>query len=233
MKMLTVSGPPSCGKTSVILRLTALLRERGLSAGVVKFDCLTSGDQKLFQENGIPSVLGIAGSVCPDHYYICNISACVDWGKRKGFDVLLCESAGLCHRCAPHIRDVPAACVIDCLAGLETPRKLGPILRGADAVMITKGDLVSQAEREVFAYRLRQENPLASIMLVNGMTGHGCEPMVRLLLASQDVDSLTDHFLRFPMPAAHCSYCVGQTRIGEQYQVGLQKPMEFDDACSE
>ena len=230
MKLVTVSGPPSCGKTSVILRLTALLRERGLRAAVVKFDCLSSKDGDLFRKNGVPAVLGLAGSVCPDHYYICNIAGCVDWGRRKEADVLLCESAGLCHRCAPHIRDVPAVCVIDCLAGLETPGKLGPILRGADAVAVTKGDLVSQAEREVFIYRLQRENPLAVIQTVSGITGQGCDRLLRLILASQDVDSVTDRYLRFPMPAAHCSYCVGQTRIGEQYQVGLQKKMEFDDA---
>lgn len=227
--MVTVSGPPSCGKTSVILQLAALLRERGLTAGVVKFDCLSSGDAAILRARGIPTTLGLAGGVCPDHYYICNIASCVAWGHRKGFDVLICESAGLCHRCAPHIRDIPAVCVIDCLAGIETPPKLGPMLRGADFVAVTKGDMVSQAEREVFAYRLRQENPLACVAQVSGLSGQGCDRLLRFILASREVDTLTDQYLRFPMPAAHCSYCVGQTRIGEQYQVGLQKKMEFDN----
>lgn len=82
----------------------------------------------------------------------------------------------------------------------------------------------------MFIYRLQRENPLAVIQTVSGITGQGCDRLLRLILASQDVDSVTDRYLRFPMPAAHCSYCVGQTRIGEQYQVGLQKKMEFDDA---
>ena len=150
MKLITVSGPPSSGKTSVILRMSSLLRERGLTAGVVKFDCIASDDAKTYESHGIPARLGIAGSVCPDHYFICNVEGCVRWGEREGFDVLFIESARLCSRFAPHIRDIPAVCVIDNLSGIRTPMKLGPILRNADIVAVTKGDMVSQAEREVF-----------------------------------------------------------------------------------
>lgn len=227
MKLITVSGPPSSGKTSVILRLSSLLRERGLTAGVVKFDCIASDDAKTYENHGIPARLGIAGSVCPDHYFICNVEGCVRWGAREGFDVLFIESAGLCSRCAPHIRDIPAVCVIDNLSGIRTPMKLGPILRNADIVAITKGDMVSQAEREVFAYNIRQVNPLASIINLNGISGQGTFRLLRSVLSAPETDTLVDRYLRFPMPAAHCSYCVGQTRIGENYQVGLTKKMEF------
>jgi len=34
-----------------------------------------------------------------------------------------------------------AVCVIDNLAGINTPRKLGPMLRLADVVAVTKGDI--------------------------------------------------------------------------------------------
>ena len=40
MKLVTIAGPPSCGKTSVILRVAEGLIEEGLKIGVVKFDCL-------------------------------------------------------------------------------------------------------------------------------------------------------------------------------------------------
>ena len=33
--------------------------------------------------------------------------------------------------------------------------------------------------------------------------------------------------LRFTMPAAACSYCTGETRIGEDYQMGMMKKMEI------
>ena len=53
MKLITVSGPPSSGKTSVILKLVDSLRESGVEKiGAVKFDCLTSFDQIRYRESG-------------------------------------------------------------------------------------------------------------------------------------------------------------------------------------
>ena len=68
-------------------------------------------------------------------------------------DLLITESAGLCNRCSPYLKDIKAVCVIDNLSGINTPKKIGPMLKLADVVVITKGDIVSQAEREVFASR--------------------------------------------------------------------------------
>ena len=70
--------------------------------------------------------------------------------KGEKLDLLITESAGLCGRCSPHIRDIPAVCVIDCLSGITAPQKIGPMLRYADFIAVTKGDLVSPAEREEF-----------------------------------------------------------------------------------
>jgi Ni2+-binding GTPase involved in maturation of urease and hydrogenase len=38
MKLITVSGPPSSGKTSVILNVIKELKNEGIKAGVVKMD---------------------------------------------------------------------------------------------------------------------------------------------------------------------------------------------------
>lgn len=48
------------------------------------------------------------------------------WGKRKGLEWLITESAGLCNRCSPYINGIPAICVIDAISGVNTPRKIGP-----------------------------------------------------------------------------------------------------------
>ncbi len=47
------------------------------------------------------------------------------------------------------------------------------MLKSADFVVITKGDIVSQAEREVFAARVTAVNPKAVVMHVNGLNGQG------------------------------------------------------------
>jgi len=137
------------------------------------------------------------------------------------------ESAGLCNRCAPHIQGVLAVCVVDNLSGVDTPKKIGPMLKMADVVVITKGDIVSQAEREVFAYRVRQVNSSAVILNVNGLTGQGGHELGRLLLTAPETVDLEGKLLRFSMPAALCSYCLGQRKIGSDFQMGNVKKMAF------
>ena len=227
MKLTTVAGPPSSGKTSLILRTAELLASKGIKPGVVKFDCLTSGDEKRFREAGVPVKTGLAGGLCPDHFFITNIESCVQWGRRSGFDLLIVESAGLCNRCSPHIKGVLAVCVVDNLSGVHTPQKIGPMLKTADVVVITKGDIVSQAEREVFAFKVKQVNPRAAVLPVNGLTGQGALLFQRQLESARDIDTLENAQLRFSMPAALCSYCLGETRIGPDCQIGNVKTMDF------
>ncbi len=223
-----MAGPPSSGKTSVILQLAACLKQRNLSLGAVKFDCLTSFDQLRYQEAKIPIQVGLSGKVCPDHFYISNIEDAVEWGHKQGLDILITESAGLCNRCSPHITRILAVCVIDNLSGVHTPRKIGPMLKLADVVVITKGDIVSQAEREVFSFNVRQVNSRAHILFVNGITGQGAFLLSKHVLEAQDITTLRNMSLRFTTPASVCSYCTGETRIGEIYQMGMLKKIEFD-----
>ncbi|ABA89345.1 GTPase, putative [Syntrophotalea carbinolica DSM 2380] len=227
MKLVTVAGPPSCGKTSVILRLAQELSKDDLKLGVIKFDCLSSEDELRYDKAGIPVKLGLAGGLCPDHFFVANIEEGVRWGQRNGFDLLICESAGLCNRCSPHIRDVLAVCVVDNLSGVHTPAKIGPMLKTADVVVITKGDVVSQAEREVFAFRVKQVNPRGAVLPVNGLTGQGSLMLHRHLRTAPDTHALEGVRLRFSMPAALCSYCLGETRIGPDCQIGNIKTMDF------
>jgi Ni2+-binding GTPase involved in maturation of urease and hydrogenase len=226
MKMITVAGPPSSGKTSVILRLAECLE--GLRLGVIKFDCLTSFDEQRYRDAGIPAQLGLSGKFCPDHFFVNNVEEGLAWGIRRGLDVLVTESAGLCNRCSPHITGITSVCVVDSLSGVHTPRKIGPMLKFADIAVVTKGDIVSQAEREVFAWSVRQCSGNAQILSVNGITGQGAFMLAKKLMQTRDVDALADARLRFTTPAAACSYCTGETRIGEAYQMGMMRKMEYE-----
>ncbi len=227
MKLITVAGPPSSGKTSVILRLIECMNLPKGSIGVVKFDCLTSFDNLRYEEADIPVQTGFSGKICPDHYFVSNIDDAVQWGVKSGFQMLITESAGLCNRCSPYINGVISICVIDNLSGTNTPRKIGPMLKLADVVAVTKGDIVSQAEREVFAFNIKQVNLFAKVIFVNGITGQGAFLLSKYLKQTREIYSLIDMKLRFTTPAAVCSYCTGEKRIGESYQMGMMKKMEF------
>lgn len=229
MQLITVAGSPSVGKTSVILRVSEILGQQGLRVGVAKFDSLSTSDDSLYEQKGIPVAVGLAGSICPDHYFVSNVEDCLAWGQRQGLDILFSESAGLCNRCSPHIAGVMAVCVVDALAGVQTPKKIGPMLRLADLVVITKGDIVSQVEREVFAYKVRLANPGARACFCNGITGQGASDLASEIVQAAHTPSLEGQRLRFPMPAAVCPYCVGETAIGETHQRGNVKKMRFAD----
>ena len=228
MRFVTVSGPPSSGKTAVIIKTLEHLKESGNRVGVVKFDCLSTDDDELYRKNGIAVRKGLAGALCPDHYFVSNVEECVQWGVAEGLDVLVSESAGLCNRCSPHIREVLAVCVIDNLSGAGTPRKIGPMLKAADVVVITKGDIVSQAEREVFAARVHMVNTRARILHVNGITGQGSFELGTLWTGASETATVEGLKLRFSMPAALCSYCLGETRIGADFQMGNVRKMDLD-----
>lgn len=227
MKLVTVAGPPSAGKTSVILRLAEALKLQAGELGVVKFDCLTSFDHLRYEEKGIPVATGFSGKLCPDHFFVTNIDDAVHWGIASDFRLLITESAGLCNRCSPYLKGILSICVIDNLSGVHTPRKIGPMMKMADLVVVTKGDIVSQAEREVFSYYIRQVNTSAHILFVNGITGQGASLLTRYILQAGEVSTIRDKKLRFTMPAAICSYCTGEMRIGEEYQLGTVKKMTF------
>ena len=229
MNLVTVSGPPSSGKTSVILKTIEALTSRGLKVGVVKFDCLYTDDDVLYEKAGIPVKKGLSGAMCPDHYFISNVEEVTQWGIAEGFDLLISESAGLCNRCSPYIKEIKAVCVIDNLSGVNTPKKIGPMLKSADIVVITKGDIVSQAEREVFASRVNLVNPSATIMNINGLTGQGSFELSTLLHDDKNsVETLVGRELRFTMPSALCSYCLGETRIGESFQMGNVRKINLE-----
>ena len=230
MNLVTFSGPPSSGKTSVILKTIEAIQQRDLKVGVVKFDCLYTNDDEVYRKAGVPVKKGLSGSLCPDHYFVSNIEEVVQWGRERELDLLITESAGLCNRCSPYIKDIKAICVIDNLSGINTPKKIGPMLKTADIVVITKGDIVSQAEREVFASRVNNVNPDAMVMNVNGLTGQGAYEFSTLLYDKEDhIETVTGKKLRFSMPSAMCSYCLGETRIGEEHQLGNVRKIELGD----
>ena len=221
MKMITCCGPPSVGKTSVLVKTIASLTAAGIRVGVAKFDCLATNDDERYRAVDVPVRKALSGPLCPDHYFVSNLDEVLDWAESARLDWLITESAGLCNRCSPYLKGVLAVCVIDHLSGVNAPLKIGPMLKLADIVVLTKGDVVSQAEREVFRLQATRVNPSAEILNVSGLTGQGATELADLLRrrVGDDID-LTNAALRFSMPAALCSYCLGEMRVGENYQIG-------------
>ena len=220
INFITFSWPPSSWKTSVIMKIIESFLQKNIKVGVVKMDCLVTDDDKIYSELGIPVRKALSANICPDHFFVSNVEEIFDWGKKENLDVLISESAGLCNRCSPYIENIKAICVIDNLSGINTPKKVGPMLKLADIVVVTKWDIVSQAEREVFASRIKSVNPRAVVMNINGLNGQWAYELSNLLLDSrEELESLEWMKLRFSMPTAVCSYCLWETRIWKRFQM--------------
>lgn len=226
-KLITIAGPPSSGKTSVIINMIKSIPGLIKISGVIKFDCLSALDEEQYAKNGITAQTGLAGNLCPDHYFISNIEECFTWAENNNFSTLITESAGLCNRCAPHLKGVLAVCVLDNLSGINTPLKTGPMVKMADVVVVTKSDLVSQAEREVFRFKIQQVNPKSTVLFINGITGQGADKLANIVMRDKNSTDVNNLKLRFSMPSALCSYCLGETRVGEDFQIGLNRKIKL------
>ena len=227
MRFVIVAGTPSSGKTSVMIHTVRHLLADGFSVAVCKIDCLETSDDERYKRLGIPVAVGLSDYICPDHFYVANLEEIECWARGQKADLLVLETAGLCHRCAPAVQGCLAICVIDNLIGIDTPKKVGPMLSTADIVVITKGDIVSQAEREVFRYKVEAVNPQARVLDINGLTGQGSLSLKNEIVNAGALTEITGKELKYPMPAAICSYCAGETIVGKSYQMGNVKKVDF------
>lgn len=232
-KVVIVAGPPACGKTSVMIHSIKSLKRAGVKVAVSKIDCLATEDDQRYSGIDVPVVVGLSGDICPDHFFVVNLEEMIDWASDEEADLLIVETAGLCHRCAPGIDKALSVCVIDSHSSIKIPEKVGPVLSTADIVIIVKGDSISQAEREVFQSRIRLINPQADIVEANGLTGAGSEHVARLMMDRKDAADLVGARLRHPMPTSVCSYCMGEMRIGTKFQQGVVYKMDFPKDCGE
>jgi|SRR5664280_1692326 Ni2+-binding GTPase involved in maturation of urease and hydrogenase len=225
MKMVIVAGTPGSGKTAVLIHALRNLKQRGLNSAVVKIDCLFTDDGKKFEKIGIPTKVGLAMDMCPDHFAIYNIEDMIDWADENDSEYLIVETAGLCHRCAPYTVNSLGVCVIDATSGPNTPLKVGPFLSTADIAVITKGDMISQAEREIFRERILEVNPHCKVIEANGLSGQGCIELAEEIVKSPEV-SLEEEKLRHSAPLAVCTLCVGETKVNKKHHRGILRRID-------
>ena len=224
MKMVVVAGTPGAGKTSVLMHAVKDLIRAGAAPALVKIDCMWTEDDLRFKRLGLPVAVGLSKDMCPDHYAIYNVDEMLGWAKGQGAGILLNETAGLCLRCAPYPDQALAICVIDVTTGPNSPLKVGPLLTTADAAVMTKGDLVSQAEREVFRERILEANPGCRIIEANGLTGKGSSEFAELILSWPEISGVMT--LRHNPPLAICTLCTGELRVSKEHHRGMLRHLD-------
>ncbi len=224
-----LSGSAAAGKTTVAHGLIkALSRESKVS--YAKMECISSDDAKHFSRLGIPSLTGLSEDICPDHYLVSNLPELWAWADEKESDYLVIETAGLCSRCSPATENSLAICISDATSSLKSPRSMGPMLMKADAVVITKCDLVSQAEKEIIRYNLTLHKSDARYFFSEGSSSCAIDLLASWIESLEPARSYEQDALRHSMPSAVCSYCVGERRVGSAFQLGLVNKLDAKEA---
>jgi Ni2+-binding GTPase involved in maturation of urease and hydrogenase len=191
----------------------------------IKIDVLYADeDERIKAEFDIPTKKIYSGELCPDHCNVVVLDEAVEWAEREGTDYLLVETAGLCLRCSPYVENSLGIVVLEATSGMNLPRKIGPMLTLADISVITKIDLVSQAEREVFRYRVLESAKGIMVVESNALYGIGIDPIVRQILKTNDIEF--PMYLKGNPPVGTCTICVGKKEIGAKHHFGVLRTME-------
>ncbi len=225
MKLAICAGPATTGKTSVLRHLIRRMVAAGQHPAFLKIDVqFAAEDVELAAEFGIPTKKAYSGELCPDHCSVMVLGDALRWAAAERADTLLVETAGLCLRCAPYVDGGLGLVVLEATSGMNLPRKIGPMLGLADVAVVTKIDLVSQAEREVFRARILDAAPAIQVREVNALHGIGIDPLLGLLARTPDVVGALQ--LRGNPPVGTCTICVGKKTVGWQAHFGVVRPLE-------
>ncbi|MDD4033699.1 MAG: GTP-binding protein [Bacteroidales bacterium] len=225
MKLIVFAGPPTCGKTTVIRQVIKRMIQSNLHPSYIKIDVLYADeDEVIKKEFGIPTRKIYSGELCPDHCNVVVLDQAVEWAESTGSDYLFVETAGLCLRCSPYVEKSLGIVVLEATSGMNLPRKIGPMLTLADISVITKIDLVSQAEREVFRYRVINAAKNITVVESNALYGIGIDPIVKKIIKTPDIEF--PMYLRGNPPVGTCTICAGKKEIGAKNHFGVLRTLE-------
>ncbi|HNZ43939.1 MAG TPA: GTP-binding protein [Bacteroidales bacterium] len=227
MKLTIIAGTSTSGKTTVLRQVIRKLIDNGKKPAYLKIDVqFAEEDIKMAAEFSIPARKIYSGELCPDHCNVVVLDQAIAWAQQQKADLLFVETAGLCLRCSPYVSNSLGIVVLEATSGMNLPRKIGPMLGLADVCVITKIDLVSQAEREVFRYRIMQAAPHVKIYETNALYGIGIDPVVKNVERSCEI--AYPMTLRGNPPVGTCTVCVGKKEIGAQNHFGVLRTLDND-----
>lgn len=229
MKLIIIAGPPSAGKTAVTRQIIRYFSGQKKIA-FLKIDVVRAfEDEELRQEFNIPTKKIYSGDLCPDHTGIMVLADALTWAEGLAADIFIVESAGLCLRCSPYVTQSLGIVVLSAVSGMNSPLKMGPMISLADVAVITKTDLVSQSEKEVFREKTKEVAPAIDIVETNALQGTGLRYLMRSIEALTDIADQKSIMLRGIPPLGVCTICVGKREIGWQHHFGVVRKLDGAD----
>ncbi len=225
MKLAIIAGPPSAGKTALIKQIVGNLRD-SMRIVFLKIDVVKAyEDIELEMEFGILTKKIYSGDLCPDHAGVMVLGDAIEWAFANKADLFIVESAGLCLRCSPYLNQGLGIVVLSSISGIHTPEKMGAMVSLADVAVVTKIDLVSQAEREVLIQKIKEIHPAVILLETNALQGTSLQRLYELIRNSGDI-SEDNLYLKGNPPLGTCTICVGKKDIGWRKHFGVVKKLE-------
>ncbi len=225
MKLAIIAGPPSAGKTALIKQIVGNLRD-SMRIVFLKIDVVKAyEDIELETEFGILTKKIYSGDLCPDHAGVMVLGDAIEWASANKADLFIVESAGLCLRCSPYLNQGLGIVVLSSISGIHTPEKMGAMVSLADVAVVTKIDLVSQAEREVLIQKIKEIHPAVILLETNALQGTSLQRLYELIRNSGDI-SEDNLYLKGNPPLGTCTICVGKKDIGWRKHFGVVKKLE-------
>ncbi len=192
----------------------------------IKIDVQFADEDQMFaQEFGIPTKKVYSGDLCPDHCTVVVLGDAIDWAQEKGADIFLIETAGLCLRCSPYINNSLGIVVLEATSGMNLPRKIGPMLSLSDVAVVTKIDLVSQAEKEVFRANILATSKV-KVIETDALRGINIDFLTKLIEKAPEIKKPL--FLRGNPPLGTCTICIGKKEIGKEAHFGTLRPLNSE-----
>ena len=229
MKLINFVGPPSAGKTAVVKNVIRKIYPQ-TRVSYLKIDVVIAFEREELEKefSGLPIQIVYAGDLCPDHASVMVIKDAIRWALENKSEILVVESAGLCLRCSPYLNQGLGVIVLSMLGGMNSPLKMGPMVSLADVAVVTKIDLISQAEREVFREKIREVSKSIRIYEMNALQGTGTSRLLTELDGMRDIDVERLQLKGVP-PLGVCTICVGKKDIGWDQHFGVIRKLEGAD----
>lgn len=225
MKLLVIAGPPSAGKTALTKQIVKKFKDE-LRVVFLKIDVVRAyEDIELNKEFNILTKKIYSGDLCPDHAGVMVLGDAVKWAESNGADLFIVESAGLCLRCSPYLNQGLGIVVLSSISGIHTPEKMGAMVSLADIAVVTKIDLVSQAEREVLIQKIKEVHRKIVLIETNALQGTSLNRLYDLIRNSGDIDG-ESLVLKGNPPLGTCTICVGKKEIGWKHHFGIIQKLD-------
>lgn len=223
MKIIILAGPPTSGKTSVIKHLIKRLKGK---IAYFKIDVQFTEDDKAIKKMGVSTGKLYSGELCPDHCFALVFNDIVKWAKKEKANILFIETAGLCFRCSPYIQNVLGVAVLEATSGMNLPQKVGPMLSLADAVVVTKTDMISQAEKEVFIEGIKRNRHIKNIIEMDALRGINIDSVLNIIRKYNK--KAKEYKLRGAAPIGVCTLCIGKRETGWENHFGVLRQLNSD-----